>query len=436
MFSKAFMRFKFIIVLAVSSVFISCGSSVTTSQNGSLQGQQFISRSLVPNQLPAPQTIKSIQLHRKSGSQTPPIIQLNSYEKLKLSFDELSDLSGQFRITFTHYNQNWEESNIPPDWYLDGMNEIIVGGGIKNKLSEPTYFRYSTEFPNNQVQFKVSGNYMLHVSDFSSGVRLFSLPFFVTENAGEIASKVETTYNAGGRYNAIDRPFTEYIYPDFIEFPEFDLSFYFVQNRFWGDAKQSQNYDFSEEDRTQFHLSTERAFAANYDFLSLNLQTLGLENYKILDWQPQRKPPLAILREDVLNLSASPTVGQFTTFGSPLSKNDARYVNVRFRFEDGGRFAKDDGVYLVGDFNQWLLSERNKLAYNPDSGYWEAEALVKQGTYTYKYAMKAGSTGIDDLTLSDTITRQQQEYISFVYFQDPVYRHQRLLQVQVFTSGR
>ena len=411
-----------------------CTGSVT-SLNNQPDTKQYVSRYLVPNQLPAPQSIKSLQLYRKGDDSSPPILRLGSSQKLVLAFDELSNLSGQFRITFSHYDQNWNESNIPQDWYLSGINELILGGGKKNKLSQPDYFRYQTEFPNSQVGFKISGNYMLHVSDFNSGIRLFSLPFFITENVGEIESWVETVYNAGQRYNAVDRPFSEFIYPDFIEFPQFDLSFYFVQNRFWGDAKQSQNFDFSENDRSQFHLSQDRGFPANFDFVSLNLQELSVNSRNILDWQPEKTPPVIVLREDVLNFSSDPVPAWNSIFGNPKSSDDARYASVRFRFEDGGQFSANQGVYLVGDFNQWLLSESNRLEYNENSGYWETSSLIKQGTYSYKYAVKSsGEYGIDDLILSDTITRQNQEYTSFVYFKDPDYQFQRLLQVQTFRT--
>ena len=144
---------------------------------------------------------------------------------------------------------------------------------------------------------------------------------------------------------------------------------------------------------------------------------------------------MAILREDVLNFSADPSFGWGSTFGNPKTDEEAQYANVFFRFEDGGQFSSNQGVYLVGDFNQWLLSENNRLRYNENSGYWETSVLIKEGTYTYKYALKSGADEIDDLLLSDTITRQQQEYTSFVYFQDPEYQYHRLLQVQVFRSG-
>ncbi len=435
MFLKASTLYKYSFILAAGVLLNGCSASISNSVSNRDSGEQYVSRYLVPNQLPVPQSIQSVQLYRKGSDNNPPIIELGSAQKMVLAFDELSDLSGQFRITFTHHDQDWDNSNIPQDWYLEGINEIIVGGGEKNELSDPDFFHYETEFPNNRLKFKISGNYMLHVSDYNSGVKLFSLPFFVTEDAGEIRSWVETIYNAGQRYNAVDQPFSEFVYPDFIEFPQFDLSFYFVQNRFWGDQKRSENYDFSEQDRSQFHLSRERAFPANYDFIGLNLNFLSVDGSQIIDVQFGQTPPLVILREDILNFTSDPVSSWTSNFGNPKSSTDSRYASVRFRFDDGGRFSEDKGVYLVGDFNQWLLSENNKLHYNEDSGYWETTSLIKQGTYTYKYATKEGEYGIDDLILSDTVTRRNQEYASFVYFQDPEYRYQRLLQVQIFRSS-
>lgn len=431
MYSKAQFLLKLFLLAAFAG---GCTAGIATQTNR-ISTENHLSRLLVQNQLPAPETIKSIQLYRKGNAGNPPIIELGSSRKLILSFDELTALSGQFRIIFSHHDQNWNSSNIPQDWYLDGINELIIGGGTKNQRSTPNYFHYEAEFPSNQLQFKISGNYMLHVIDFSTGTRLFSLPFFVTENAGEMRSWVETKYNTGPRGEAIDRPFSEFIYPKFIGFPQFDLSFYFAQNRFWGDAKKSQNYDFSEEDRAQFHLSEENAYPSNFDFIGLRLNEFSVDGQVIVDWLPEKNPPEIVLREDILNFTSDPAASWGTIFSNPKNTPDARYANVRFRFQDGGQFSASQGVYLVGDFNQWLLSEENKLAYNEDSGYWETQTLIKQGLYTYKYAMKDGNGGIDDLSLSDTITRQNQEYTGLVYFQDPDYGYQRLLQAQIFRSG-
>lgn len=431
MYSKALFLFNLLLATFIVS---GCSASISTTSNERSE-EQYVSRMLVPNQLPAPATVKSIQLYRKGSNGTPPIIELGSSQKLILSFDELTDLSGQFRITFSHYDRNWNSSNIPQDWYLDGMNELIINGGTKNQRSTPDYFHYETEFPSNRLKFKISGNYMLHVVDFSTGVRLFSMPFYITENAGEMRSWVETKYNAGPRGEAIDRPFSEFSYPNFVEFPEFDLSFYFVQNRFWGDAKRSASFDFSEEGQTQFHLSEENAFPSNFDLIGLRLDDFSVDGEQVIDWLPGENPPEVILREDILNFTSSPSERYGRRFSAPNRSEDARYANVRFRFQDGGQFSASRGIYLVGNFNQWLLSEKYKLSYNENSGYWETHVLMKQGYYTYKYAMQGDNGEIDDLSLSDTITRQNQEYTGFVYFQDPEYRYHRLLQAQTFRSG-
>ncbi len=434
MYLKALSLFKFLLFFAFAVLISGCAANISNPLASQNSGERYISRLMVPGQLPAPQSIQSVQLHRKGDTNNPPVIKLGTNEKLVLAFDELSDLSGQFRVTFTHHNKDWEISNLPSNWYMEGNNELIIGEGQRNRLSAPVYHHYSKQFPGNDVQFIVSGNYMLHVADFESGTRLFSLPFFVTENEGKLTSWVETLYNAGERNNALERPFSEFEYPEFIENPEFYLSFHFSQNRFWGDTKQSVNVDFSDKEFAEFHLSEQKAFPANYDFITLPLNDLSADGQKIIDFQPDFTPPRIILREDILNFSSTPRQGWNSTYGAPQTNRDAQYAQVRFRFTDGGQFTQRQGVYLVGDFNQWLLSDDQRLAYNEDSGYWETSALIKEGTYTYKYAIKSGEE-IDDLTLSDTITRRDQEYTSFVYYRDPDMQYDRLLQVQFFLSS-
>lgn len=433
MFLKAVSTSDFFLILLCGLFLGSC--SITRNAQSPEPDRQtnYLSNLLVEGQVPAPQSIKSLQLYRKGSPGNPPIIELESGQKLILEFDELSDISGQFRITFTHHNADWQPSNIPEEWFLGGMNELILGGGTINRFSKPQFHHYKIEFPDRQLQFKTSGNFMLHVSDFESGIILFSLPFFVFENAGEMTSYVETVFNAGPRGTPLDQPFSTFTYPDFIQFPQFDLSYVFVQNRFWGKAKSTNTFDTVVEGETRFYLPRSQAFAANFDFIGLNVQNFS-QGGKIISWDPSFTPPQVILREDVLNFSAIPSRGWSSNYGMPRSGRDARYANVRFRFYDGGEFSRQTDIYLTGDFNQWLLSDRYRLNYNSESGYWETDVLMKEGSYTYKYALKTYDNEVDDLLLSDTITRNRQEYVSLVYYTDPEYRYQRLLQAQVFYS--
>lgn len=436
MFLKETLRFNtpafllFIILLGGCS--LNLGDSLSNGNGYNPQQPDYLSRLLVPNQLPAPPSIQSIELYRKGSPGNPPVIEMDSRQKLILRFDELSDLSGQFRVTFSHRDLNWDDSNIPSHWYMEGNNELIINGGTKNALHEPDYFNYELEIPGDRMQFTASGNYMLHVYDYSSNTELFSLPFFVTEDEGNLSSRAETQFNSGKRGRPADQPFSEYRYPEFVEFPQFDLEFFFVQNRFWGSSRQTDIFDVATPGQVNFHLPRDNSFAANFDFNGLNVLQYEQDG-QIIEWFPANTPPLAILREDVLNFSSDPVASWRSSFGNPEHSRSARYAQVRFRFYDGGNFNTEQGVYLTGDFNQWVFKDQYKLQYNPDSGYWETTALIKNGTYTYKYATKSGDS-INDLILSDALTRNRQEYMSFVYFKDPEYGYYRLLNADRFYS--
>jgi len=427
--------FKFLL-LFISAIFFSCsGSSDISSPFNNSAPDDDLGLLLVKNQLPAPSSFRSIQLYKKGNPRNPPILSLNKNEKLVLEFDELTSIGGQFRIKFEHFDQNWNPSNIPEAWYLDGFNEIIVSGGETNALSKPNYFHYRAEFPNKQLKFLSSGNYMLQVYDYSSNTKLYSIPFFITEQAGKINSRVETLFNSGNDFSAMDQLFSIYEYPKEIEFPQFDLSFEFVQNRFWGSSKSTQTFDITDPGKIRFYTKRNNSFSSSFDFIPLDLTDLNINLEKIEDWQPEYIPPRIILKRDVLNFSSSPITSYRSNFGLPESARDSRYASVKFRFVAGSLNTGDTELYVSGDFNSWRISEDSKLEYNREANLWTTELLVKEGNYRYKYFQKRTSSRESEaIPINDTITNRAQEYISFVYYKDPVKNYHRLLVTEVFQS--
>lgn len=396
--------------------------------------EQDMSLLFVPNQLNSPQSIKTIQLYKKGDRGNPPIYELHSNEKLVLEFDELASLNGQFTIRFTHHNRNWELSNIPEVWYLDGMQEMTITGGVKNRLSEPEYFHYKFEFPNRDFSFRVSGNYLLHVYDYESGTELFSLPFLVTEREGTLTATTEILYNEGRNGLSLEKIYGVYSYPEYVQFPQFDLSYAIVQNRFWGTAVKPTDFDISNPGKSQFYTNQQNSFEANFDFKELDLTELSLGNPQIVDWQPGTVPPKVILKDDVLNFGSDPKPVWKSEFGKPKNGRDARYAEVQFNFDTGTQFNASDEFYLVGDFNQWATSRKSRLYYNPKLNLWQVSALIKEGIYSYKYVVKKGDSQ-EFIPLNDAITRQKQEYISIVYYEDAELHFERILNTQIFFSG-
>ena len=65
-------------------------------------------------------------------------------------------------------------------------------------------------------------------------------------------------------------------------------------------------------------------------------------------------------------------------FRSPNTESDYSRVVFSLFPED---FLFDGEHFVVGDFNQHIIGDENKLVYNADSGRFEAELLLKQGIY-------------------------------------------------------
>lgn len=392
---------------------------------------------LVPNQLTAPNSFKSIQLYRKGNVNNPPIITLNKNEKLVLEFDELTSISGQFRITFQHFDQNWMPSNIPEAWYIDGFNELILTGGDTNSLSKPNYFHYKAEFPDNTLKFITSGNYLLNVYDYTSNTKLFSVPFYVTEQIGNLTSRVETLFNSGDNFSALDQLFSLYDYPEEVEFPQFDLSFSFVQNRFWGSAISTKSFDITTPGKIRFYTPRNNTFSSSFDFIPLDLTDLAINLQKIEDWQPEYTPPRVILKRDVLNFSASPSTNFSSNFGNPYTKRDSRYTETTFQFDSGTLNTEHTDLFVAGDFNSWKLNKESQLKYNPSTDLWTTRFIIKQGNYRYKYFQRNSNfENSSTVPINDSITNRYQEYRAFVYYRDPVKNYHRLLFSDSFNSRK
>ncbi len=388
---------------------------------------------LVPGQLSTPQSIKSVQLYKKGFEGSPPIIELDSNEKLVLEFDELASVSGQFRISFTHHNKNWEETGLPDQWIYDGVNELFLRGGTESLEFKPDYFHYSYEFPNRDLSFKLSGHYLIHIYDYNSNTELFSLPFFVSEAEGNLSVNTETLFNQGNDGNAVDQLFGMYEYPDFVEFPRFDLSYAFIQNRFWKKSRNAGQVSFTTDGYTEFHLSRENSFPANFDFSFLDLTELSLQNNQIYNIEPARIPSRVTLKDDYLNFLSNPKSFFNSELGFPKKDLRARYLEVIFRFNSAERLSNSTPIYLIGDFNQWSISERNQLRFNENLGVYETSSLIKEGKYSYKY-VTFENREVNELRLSDSLTKRDQEYIGFIYYRDPQYQYDRILRTILFNS--
>jgi len=386
----------------------------------------------LPQQKAPPNDIQSIQLHPKGQPGSAPIISRDSDKKLMLSFDYLGTESRQFRVEVSHHNRQWQKSSISPSTYLDSFSQTYIQNSRSSFTNRPSYQHVEFEFPNNQLRPVVSGNYLLEIYSYNGGQLLFSMPFFITEDAGDINTRIEMLFARRDDGRPLAQPFVTYQYPDFVEYPQFDLSISFVQNQFWGRMREAGFLDTISPGKLKGHLQRRDAFVGNYEFKLLDLRSFDVDGQRILEYQPEMTPPRIILRRDVQKLDTNPRFFGAPNLGIPLDDRGSEYAQVEFSLETESAVSPSSDIYIVGHFNNWMINELNKMSYNTETGMWKGRAFIKQGEYAYKYVLVANGT-INDLALDQGFLSPQQEYLAFIYFKDPDQNYDRILKVDRVT---
>ncbi len=407
---------------------MSCSSTINLAPS-SPPTPQVNSLLILPEQRIIPDNIRSVQFFSTSQASSPLVnARLESNDRLVLRFDELSEISGMFRIHFSHRNKDWTTSNLPPTWFMNTPNQRIVQGGSKNQSNSIPFHSYEIQFSLRDLEFLASGFYFIHVSDYTTGIELFSLPFALTEQLGTLDLNGETLYNKGNLGAAVDRIFAEFSYPEFIDMPVFDLSFQVLQDGFLRKAILARGKDFSEGKVAKFYLEESQSYPANTRYYGLNLSTFSLSNRDILGYEESDELPQITLREDFISYSDTPYTLQ-SMYGNPSSKITARYAMINFRFNPmGTRPTYDDELFVVGDFNQWSENKQYKMKWNPELRLFEAQVLLKEGTYRYTYATRNGSD-LDIIELGSSLTKENQWYTGILFYRDPNRQYDRILYI-------
>lgn len=375
-----------------------------------------------------PNDIQSIQLHPKGDPGGPPIIELDSQQKLLLSFDYLSPQSRQFRVEVSHRTQDWEQSTIAPTTYLDSFSKTYIQNSQASYSQRPSYQHVEFEFPGRELNPIKSGNYLLEIYSYNSGELLFSMPFFITENEGSIETRIETLHAQRDDGRPLDQLYSTYRYPNFVEYPQFDLSMSFAQNQFWGQMRSAGSLDSITPNQLNGRLTRQQAYIGNYEFKTLDLRSFDPDGERIIEYRPENTPPAVILRRDIQNLDTDPSPFSATNFGVPFDDQSSDYARVRFSLDADTSVSLSSEIYIVGHFNNWMINDLNKMTYNQEEQLWQGHALIKQGKYAYKYVL-VHDNRINDLGLDQGYLSPAQEYFTFIYFKDPDQNFDRLLKV-------
>ena len=225
------------------------------------------------------ENIKTVQIHKDGWELSYPIIELNSEEKIKLSFDILSSELQDYYYTIIHCDADWKMSDLLPSEYLDGFieNQIYNYNFSFNTLLD--YIHYSVTIPNEDIQPKISGNYLIIVyENYNREEIILKKRFCIIEPKVSIMAEVKRPSIANYRNNGQEIDFTIDYSSYLINDAFAELKIKIVQNNRWDNSISDLKPLFIRDKKLIFDYNEENVFYGGNEYRFFDIKSLRYQS--------------------------------------------------------------------------------------------------------------------------------------------------------------
>ena len=376
--------------------------------------------------------IKTILLHKKENNLSLPIINLNSEEQLKLSFDDLNYESSVLYVTIEHYDAMWNKSNLMQSEYINGFtsDEIINYQFSFNTLQN--YVHYEYLFPSENLKPLLSGNYKFKVYDLN-GDTLFNKRFMVLENKINIDLNIKKATLSSDRKIKHELDFTLNHQNINIVDPFSQIKVIVKQNNKEDNAITNLKPLYIRNNTLIYDYNEENTFFGNNEFRHFDIKSLRYYSERIknivYDSTNYKVDLFAESKRAYDNYSIEPDLnGKFYIKSQEArnSKIESEYVYVNFKLKSN--FIDEGDVYIIGEFSNWEKNNEFKLEFDSINNTYKKSIYLKQGYYNYHYAINDTSLNyLDVASIEGTHYQTRNSYEIYVYFNDTNDRYQKLI---------
>lgn len=380
--------------------------------------------------------IASVQLLSSQDQLSAPVGTLG--ETFHISFDDLNLEIRHLKYTFIHCTHDWHQSQLNPIEYIDGFLEDEITSYDHSFNTIEPYMHYQASFPNENISFSKSGNYILFVYDDTPDNPVLTHRFMVVEPLpAKILCDVHPAVDVNNRFTHQDVDFTVFPggYP--IRNPQQTVHATIQQNGRWDNAKYGLVYRSGNSSELHFnYLDGSNSFPGSSEFRTFDISTLRSNADRIVGISFENRHNHAyVLQDDARPFVAYESRGNIN--GRCYYRNrdlvndySEDYVFTHFTLKSAFPFT-DGHVYVFGELTDWQLQEEAKLRYNKEFDFWETELLLKQGVYNYQYVfLPYGSDEIDATYIEGSHYQTNNIYNIYIYFREEGSSYDRLIGYQ------
>lgn len=397
-----------------------------------ISGQQvYFTQTLAPN-------IKTLQVYPENSSLEIPVIRLNGDERLQIRFDEMSHNAHSFNYTVLHCNADWTLSSLNTSEYLQGYTTAAVTEMTTSVNTTYPYTNYQFFLPNDEMQFKVSGNYVIEIyEDGNKDKPLARACFSIVEPQIKIAHKLRgnTDKEIMGQFQQLDIDLELGKYE--IREASSEIKLVVRQNFRRDNEVTLSRPTFIGNQTLSYNNQPALIFEGGNEYHNLDVSSLYSAHESIDEIKFIRPHHHIYLKKDYFQKGVyqhHPDVnGKFAINFQEAFENshfEGDYVWVHFSLPADAPFF-DGQLYLGGQFNYNLLNEENRLTFNNETSAYEQSLLLKQGGYNYQYLFRSkNSKAASPARVDGSFWQTGNEYNIFVYHRPWGERYDKLIGVK------
>ena len=117
--------------------------------------------------------VNTLQVTVDDDFLSPTVVTMGKGQKVKIEFDEMSHDIRRLTYPITHCNPDWTPTTelIESDW-MEGFNDVVIDNAENSINTTMLYTHYDFTIPNEQCRLKLSGNYIITVTDEDNDEKL------------------------------------------------------------------------------------------------------------------------------------------------------------------------------------------------------------------------------------------------------------------------
>jgi len=364
------------------------------------------------------QNIKSIQLRPLQENNFSAIVPLGT--PLEISFDDLDADSKDYQYKIEHMTHDWKSSRLSSSQFIDGFDQNTIVNVSNSFNTLQNYTHYSVRIPNINTVITKSGNYLLSILNTDDDV-IFTRRFVLYEPSTTVGVTVERSRDS----RTLNTQQTiEFIinHPKIkINNPAQEVHVVILKNNNWEEKITNLQPTFFKPNQLSYTYTNKTNFWGGNEYLNFDNKYLRNNSFNIVK----------IVKKDIFHhylypfefnpfrkYSYNPDInGQFVirTLEAKDSKTEADYAMIHFTLSVEEAFS-DKEVYVYGAFNDFKITDENKMYFDLEERAYKANILLKQGFYNYTFATKETNGNSNTNDVNGSFYETENEYTVIVYY--------------------